>query len=166
MYSFAIFFVHGGFTNFFSFRFVVHCDHSPKNLGSLCCLVYVRWTFLLNLILPSKSYLTASHEMNERYFCYWKQYTSIKKLFLTTLVVPPAWVFFLISTIHTLYSYSYAYVLSHKNSTCRDIDKLLCFFCRKKYYLCCVRQYYFSNTIFKIFTLKPEDGEKNQKPSI
>ena len=64
------------------------------------------------------------------------------------------------------YSYSYAYVLSHKNSTCRDIDKLLCFFCRKKYYLCCVRQYYFSNTIFKIFTLKPEDGEKNQKPSI
>ena len=58
------------------------------------------------------------------------------------------------------YSYSYAYVLSHKNSTCRDIDKLLCFFCRKKYYLCCVRQYYYSNTIFKIFTLKPEDGEK------
>ena len=56
------------FHEFFSFRFVVHCDHSPKNLGSLCCLVYVRWTFLLNLILPSKSCLTASHGMMKGIF--------------------------------------------------------------------------------------------------
>ena len=127
----------------------------------------MRGTFLLNLILPSKSYLTASHEMMKGIFATENNILASQNFFLTTLVVPPAWVFFLtISTIHTLCSYSYAYVLSHKNSTCRDIDKLLSFFCRKKYYLCCVRQYYFSNTILKIFTLKPEDGGKIRNPYL